>query len=50
METVRSFHININVCYIFEGSGLMAMIMAEFEKPADCHCLPTEQLHGLLNG
>jgi len=32
------------------GSGLMAMIMAEFEKPADCHCLPTEQPHGLLNG
>merc|ERR1711874_360442 len=30
------------------GSDLMAMIMAEFEKPADCHCLPTEQPHGLL--
>ena len=32
------------------GPDVMAMMMAEIEKPADCHCIPTEQPHGLLNG
>jgi len=32
------------------GGDLVAMMMAEIEKPADCHCVPTELPHGLLTG
>jgi len=32
------------------GSDVMSMFLDEFEKPADCHCFPTEMDHGLLNG
>jgi len=32
------------------GEEVMAMFMAEFEKPANCHCLPSEAEHGLLAG
>ena len=33
-----------------EVEEVMAILMAEFEKPANCHCLPSEAEHGLLAG
>jgi len=56
MEGLSDAEIVQNVMEMMAGSGnmdgpdVMAMMMAEIEKPADCHCIPTEQPHGLLNG
>merc|ERR1711936_445215 len=32
------------------GQDVMSMFVAEFEKPANCNCQPSEQEHGLLMG
>merc|ERR550517_2456897 len=56
MEQLSDEEIVQHVMEMMGGSGdmagpdLMAMMMAEIEKPADCHCVPTELPHGLLNG
>lgn len=56
MEQLSDEEIVQHVMEMMGGSGnmagpdVMAMMMAEIEKPADCHCVPTELPHGLLNG
>merc|ERR1712168_1173144 len=32
------------------GEEVMAMFVSELEKPANCHCLPSQVEHGLLTG
>merc|ERR550517_1953389 len=32
------------------GGEVMAMFVSELEKPANCHCLPSQGEHGLLSG